>query len=286
MTWIAAVLVLTAAFINASWNYLVKKANGGTALVWLVGLLSALFYLPVAIWTVIYRQPDLGLPQIGLLAGAATLHVAYYLLLDRGYRVGDLSLIYPLVRGTGPLLCNLFAVIFLGERPSPVALLGTMLVGSGIVFIAGKTLDWSGGDAFKPLMFALLCGSIVGAYTVWDKAMMSIYLIPPLLLAWFSDFWRLLILSPYAVGHWPEVRQRWAENRKEVIGVALLCPLGYMLILTAMSFSPVSYVAPLREFSILIGAVMGTKLLSEGNAGIRIAGAGFMVTGLVALTLG
>ncbi len=286
MTWAAAGLVLTAAFLNAGWNLLMKRARGGTAFVWLVGLLSTVLYMPVAAWVVISRRPDIGPAEVGLLAVGSTFHVAYYLLLDRGYRVGDLSLIYPLVRGTGPLLCTLFAMIALGERPSAIALLGTVLVAGGIVFIAGNTLAWIRGGALKPLLFALACGVIVGTYTVWDKVVISIYLVPPLLLAWFSEFWRSVVLSPYAVRNWPQIKEQWAGNRKAIIGVALLCPLGYILILTAMSFSPVSYVAPLREFSILIGAIMGTRLLSEGDAKVRIAGAGAMVAGLVALTMG
>ena len=74
--------------------------------------------------------------------------------------------------------------------------------------------------------------------------------------------------------------------RVEVLAIGILVPTAYILVLTAMSFTPISYVAPAREVSILIGTIMGTHLLSEGQAGKRIVAAVIMVLGLVALALG
>ncbi len=286
MTWIAMSLVLTGAFLNASWNLLFKKAAGGTAFVWLAGLLSALFYLPVACWVLFVQKADIRLFHVALLMGCSTLHVTYYLLLDRGYRIGDLSVMYPLVRGTGPLLCTLGAIVFLGEKPTSYTIVGTLLIGIGIVCVTGLTLRWRDRRTQKSLLYALLCGSIIAAYTVLDKAVLSLYYVPPLLMAWFSEVGRSIYLAPYVVRNWDMVKEQWRVNRRLAIGVGLFCPLGYILILTALSISSVSCVAPLREFSILIGVIMGTKLLAEGHAVRCLIGAGAMLVGLVGMTMG
>src|SRR5262249_61564717 len=81
-------------------------------------------------------------------------------------------------------------------------------------------------------------------------------------------------------------RVEWRDHRAEAIGVAVLAPLSYILVLTAMQFTPVSYVAPAREISILIGTAMGTRLLAEGDVHRRLAAAAAMVVGVVVLAVG
>ena len=88
-----------------------------------------------------------------------------------------------------------------------------------------------------------------------------------------------MLLSPIAVA-------RWADDRQPLIAIAVLSPLSYILVLTAMVFTAVSYVAPAREISILIGTAMGTQWLAEGHAPHRLVGAAAMVAGVVALALG
>jgi drug/metabolite transporter (DMT)-like permease len=286
MTGLALALVLTAAFFHAGWNYLAKRACGGVAFIWLFGSLSSLLYLPLALWIIVVDRPPFGLYQLGFIIGTAALHSLYFVLLDKGYRVGDLSVIYPLARGTGPLLSTVGAILLLGETPSPLALAGAGLIAAGIVIITGNPWQLKENEHRKPVIFAVLCGSVIACYTLVDKTAVSAFLIPPLLLDWASNFGRLLILTPYAYKNWDKVVEQWQVHKKEAFGVAVLCPLAYILVLTAMVFSPVSYIAPAREISILIGAVMGAKLLSEGNVKLRLTGAGAMLAGMVALALG
>ena len=93
-------------------------------------------------------------------------------------------------------------------------------------------------------------------------------------------------MAPLALRRRAEVRAAWTRQRKAVILVALLCPLSYILVLTAMVFTPVSYVAPAREISILFGALMGAHWLREGEVLRRIAAAAAMALGVVALAIG
>jgi drug/metabolite transporter (DMT)-like permease len=108
-------------------------------------------------------------------------------------------------------------------------------------------------------------------------------LIPPLLLDYGSSLGRAVLLAPYAFQHRPEVKKLWTDHRWEVIGVACLSPLAYILVLTALRFTPVSYVAPAREISVLIGVAMGARLLREGEVMRRMAAAGLIVLGVMTL---
>lgn len=285
MSELAITLVLIAALGHATWNYLAKRACGGTAFIWLFGNISALVYLPLAIGIILIQKPIIGWCQLCFMFGSAVLHSLYFCLLDKGYKIGDLSVIYPLARGTGPMLATLAAVFLLDEHPSAIALTGTALIGLGIIVITGNPIKMK-ETAIKPVLFAILCGAVISGYTIWDKVAVSTFLIPPLLLDWSANLGRVFLLTPYALNNWDEVKSQWVIHKTEALGVAVLCPLAYILVLTAMTFSPVSYIAPAREISILIGTIMGAKLLSEGNIKVRVVAASLMVAGLVALSVG
>ncbi len=107
MTYFALALVLSAALCHATWNLLVKKINGGPELVWLFSAISVFLYLPVAIAVYVIEQPVLGSKEIVFCIVSALLHMAYFLLLQQGYRKGDLSLVFPTARPTGPCLSTI-----------------------------------------------------------------------------------------------------------------------------------------------------------------------------------
>src|SRR2546428_10927677 len=137
MTPAALGLVLVAAFSHATWNLLAKRVGGGPAFVWLFGVVALCIYGPLAAGIVLLDRPHIGAIQLVFLGGTSVLHVAYFLALQHGYRAGDLSLVYPLARGTGPMLSSAPAILGLGERPTPVAMAGTLLIGLGIFLLTG-----------------------------------------------------------------------------------------------------------------------------------------------------
>jgi drug/metabolite transporter (DMT)-like permease len=282
----ALTLILAAAFIHATWNLLNKRASGHATFTWVVAVLSAVFYAPVAVAAVLFWQAQIGWVEIGLMAGSAALHTGYFVLLNEGYRAGDLSLVYPLARGTGPLLSSVAAILFFGERPSALALVGGLLIVLGVIVLTGSPEQLRQGRAKKAIIYALVTGTFIAAYTLWDKQAVSTFALAPILLDWGSNLGRALLLTPFALRHWERARNEWRIHRFETVGVALLVPLSYILVLTAMQFTPVSYVAPAREISILIGTAMGTRLLAEGDVHRRLAAAGAMVLGVVALAFG
>ena len=286
MSLLALALVLSAALVHATWNLLAKRVGGGAAFIWLFGTVSVLLYSPLAIAVIVFQQPYIGPPQLLFIFGSGVLHVGYYLTLQQGYRVGDLSVVYPLARGTGPMLATAAAIALFGERPSAIALGGAVMIGtSAFVLTSGARRGRSPGYR-AAVVFGLMTGVIIATYTLWDKRAVSLLLVPPLLMDWGASVTRIAILTPVALRRWDEVRKHWRVHRKEVLGISLLNPLAYILVLTALSFTPVSYVAPAREVSILIGTIMGTRLLAEGDARRRLLAAGGMVAGVVALAVG
>ncbi|HYY24320.1 MAG TPA: DMT family transporter [Candidatus Udaeobacter sp.] len=286
MTAWALTLILAAAFVHATWNLLNKRASGHATFTWLVAITSALFYAPVAAAAVFYWQAHVSLAAVGFMAGSAALHTAYFVLLNEGYRAGDLSLVYPLARGTGPLLSSGAAILFLGERPSLMASAGGLMIVAGVIALTCNPQRLGQAGMRKAIGYALITGTFIAGYTLWDKQAVSKFAVAPILLDWGSNLGRTLLLTPFALRHWQSARNEWRTHRFEIIGVALLVPLSYILVLTALQFTPVSYVAPAREISILIGTAMGTRLLAEGDVRRRLVAACAMVLGVVALSMG
>ena len=288
MSFLALLLVLASAFIHASWNFILKKSGGGSGVIALSCLLSLAIYLPVLVGAAIVQHYQFQWIHLGLMAMSGMVHLVYFLLLDRAYRSGgDLSIVYPLARATGPLLTILFAIAVIGERPGPVPLAGAVLIGISALVLTGNPLAWHKSEARSAVGFALLTGMTIAVYTLTDKWSVAVWLIPPLVFDWGCNFFRCLVIVPLTRHRNPgAMATAWSERRGTVLVIAGLSPLSYILVLTAMVFTPVSLVAPAREVSILFAALMGAHLLKEGDVGRRAIAAVGMVLGISGLALG
>jgi len=281
MTVTALVLMVASAVAHAAWNYIAKRRQGGPIFLWVFNGVSVAVYAPLAAALVVLQRPALGWAAIGFMAGSAALHLAYFVLLLRGYAAGDLSLVYPVARSTGPLLATAGGMIFLAERPSSVALAGVLLiVGGGLVTSSERR-----PGSLPAVVYALLTGVFIAAYTIWDKQAVSGLGVPPLVYLWGMDLGRLLLLSPWVLPRRAEALATWRTHRREVVAVGILSPLAYLLVLTALSIAPVYLVAG-RELGPLIGTVMGIRLLAEGGARRRVPAAVAMVIGIGLLAAG
>ncbi len=105
-------LVVPAAFIHTSWNILLKRAQGGLSFFWFVDILQSLVFAPWIAWVIYRENPALGVVEWFFIVGSAIMHIAYYFFLQRGYRLGNISLVYPIARGSGPMLSSLVAIVF------------------------------------------------------------------------------------------------------------------------------------------------------------------------------
>ncbi len=286
MSLFAFSLILLSAFCHATWNLLAKGVPSGAPFVWLFDIVSLVVYAPFALWLVATRPTQSWL-QLLVIVGSSLLHIGYFLSLQRGYRVGDLSLVYPLARGTGPLFSVVAAVILLGERPTGWALTGgSLIVFSVFIFAGGTSLLKRNANTVQVLRFGLLTGVFIASYTLLDKFGVATLATAPLLYNWLGNAGRAALLTPLALRRWSETKMLWQMHRRAVLGVAVLSPLAYILVLSALVFTPVSYVAPAREMSILLAAVLGASVLKEGEVKRRLVAASLMAVGVVLLALG
>ena len=288
MTAFALTLVLIAAVLHATWNLCAKRAGGGLPFVWVVGAVICTCYTPVLAGYWLVQHPTLSGRDWGWIAGSGVLKTGYSLFLQRGYRTGDFSLIYPLARGTGPLLSTLAAIAILGERPTWLAFAGGLVIVVAIFFLTDGSRLWheSGAHLRNAFGYGLVSGGFIASYTIWDQHGVHARGIPPVVYDGGTAFVVLALVTPFAIPRWPEVARHWREHKRYIFGMALLSPVAYVLVLTAMAFTPVSYIAPAREVSIVIGAFIGARYLKERAGGRRVWAAAAMAAGVIALALG
>ena len=282
--------MLVSGLLHATWNLLAKRASGdasGPAFVWLYSALSTVIFAPLAAGVFIGGE-RLGAVGLLFVFGTGALHIGYFLLLQKGYQVGDLSVVYPLARGTGPLLASGAAILLLGERAGPVAWAGILLIVAGVSLLAWEP-DGGGRSRRERrlgVVFGVLTGAFIAAYTLWDKYAVDDLLLSPVLYYWGSLLVQTVVLLPVALRRRGEIRGAWQARRPEALGVAVLSPVAYLLVLTALVFAPVSRVAPAREIGILIGTLLGGGLLAEEGLRRRLLASLCMVVGIVALAVG
>ena len=213
------------------------------------------------------------------LAATSVLHLLYSLSLQTGYRHSDLSVVYPIARGTGPLLSFIGAGLLLGEALTAQSVAGLLLIVGGILLVAGIV----GHHRRAPgvgVFYGLLTGALIAAYTLNDGWAVKVLLISPFVIDFTGNLFRMVVLAPRAWRDRARVALEARIYRKPVIIVSVLGPLGYILVLFAMRLAPISHVAPARELSTLVGAWFGSRLLREDSGPWRIAGAALIVAGV------
>src|SRR5215208_17531 len=174
MTFFALMLVLAAAVFHATWNLLAKRVgDGGAVFIWLFGFCSLVIYAPLAVVVVLVSAPHLGPVEYLFMFGSGILHLGYFVLLQRGYAVGNLSVVYPLARGTGPLLATAAAIVLFGERPGVAALLGIALIATGVFRLSAEPGSTRKAGLRGGVLYGLLTGAFIAAYTIWDKHAVS-----------------------------------------------------------------------------------------------------------------
>jgi drug/metabolite transporter (DMT)-like permease len=284
MTLAALCLVLLAALTHASWNISAKFAAESRHFVWLFSAGSVLIYAPVVIGVLLVERPQFEMRHWLALAATSVLHLLYSLSLQTGYRLSDLSVVYPIARGTGPLLSFIGAALLLGEAPTAQSIVGLLLIVAGILLVAGLVGHHERAPGVG-VFYGLLTGTLIAAYTLNDGWAVKVLLISPFVIDFTGNLFRMLVLAPRAWRDRARVAREARVYRKPVIIVSVLGPLGYILVLFAMRLAPISHVAPARELSTLVGAWFGSRLLRESSGPWRMTGALLIVAGVVSLAL-
>jgi drug/metabolite transporter (DMT)-like permease len=287
MSLVSLSLVVLAAFIHATWNLLSKRAAGaGPTFVFAYNLFACLVYLPWMIWLLVYGDLTWSFPAFGCLVLSAVIHLAYSLCLQRGYQVADLSVVYPIARGTGPLLSSVGAFIILREAPSTQGILGLLAVVAGIGFITtqGDLTAFRRPRGLDGVRWGTATGSLIASYTVVDGYGVKILGIHPVVLDWVTNLLRFFIMLPVVLSNLPRAKEKMKGYWLLAFGVGALSPLSYILVLSAIEIgAPLSLVAPAREMSMMVGALFGMLILGERVTAWRVAGCAVLIGGVVLL---
>lgn len=289
----ALALVVLAGLIHAIWNIAAKKAGGDARFACFTALVMMVVWAPLGLWLGWQQVPSWNVQAWGFIVVSGVLHVFYYVVLLRGYRKADLTVVYPLARGSGPLLASLVAVVLLGEQISAWGALGVAAVVLGVFLVAGGPgLFRQAHDPVrrhrvrKGVQYGLLTGAFIASYTVVDGYAIKLLLLSPILLDYFGNFVRLVFLLPPLLRDLPMARVLWAQQWKYALVVGTISPVSYVLVLYAMQMASLSHVAPAREISMLFAALLGGHLLGEGDRLGRLFGAVLIGVGVMALAQG
>jgi drug/metabolite transporter (DMT)-like permease len=269
-------LVLAAALLHASWNTLVKA--GGDPFVRLAVVIAVGGMCTVPLLFLVEPPARASWPY---LAGSVVVHHAYYLTLAYGYRFGDLSHVYPIARGIAPPLVACAAWAFAGERMGLLGLVAILVISAGIVSLA---FDNDGRlAALKPLSLGLANGLTIAAYTLFDglggRASASVLGYIAWLFVIDAVPFSVLVACRYRRRLGPALAACW---RPAALGGALSV-VAYGLVIWAMTLTPMAAVSALRETSVIIAALIGTRLLREPFGTRRVLAAVLVAVGIVLL---
>jgi drug/metabolite transporter (DMT)-like permease len=287
MSLVSLALVVFAALIHASWNLMSKRAAAaGPTFVFVYNLVACVAYAPWVLWLLVHDKMSWSWPAAACVLLSGLIHLAYSLCLQRGYQMADLSVVYPVARGTSPVLSSIGAFLLLGETPTRLGLSGLLavVVGIGLISTRDDLKAFSRPAGQAGVRWGTATGALIASYTVVDGYGVKTLTIAPVVLDWFSNLLRFLLLAPVVVTNPVHARKLMRGRWWLAIGVGLLSPLSYILVLAALNLgAPLSVVAPAREMSMMVGALFGMAILREPVGPWRLLGCASLIAGVVML---
>ncbi|CAG0933658.1 hypothetical protein TFLX_03162 [Thermoflexales bacterium] len=289
MTILSVCLLLLAAVLHALSNALIKRSRDKLAFTWWMLMAWAIIGFPLILFV---GQPPPIAWLIILVSGL--IEAVYFITLTRAYALGDLSQVYPLARGSAPLFVLLWAMLFLEEQPTLAGVGGILIVVIGLYLVNLPALsEWK-----RPLLgfkspaarWALLTGLLISIYSAIDKV--GVRYVDPL-----PYLYLFLVVTWIALAaQWLHPDRRAAlraelnpDCKRRIAQAATMALLGagaYALVLAALRLSPVSYVSPVRELSVVIGAWIGVRFMGETGGRLRVVAAALVALGVIVIALG
>ncbi len=276
----AFAIVILAAALHAGWNALVKVEGDR-----LVAAAALCVFAAIAAAVALPFFPPPHPDSWPFIAVSATLHTGYMMFLIKAYQHGDLSHVYPLARGSAPLMVALFSVFVLGDPLPPTALFGVVLIGVGIMSLVLATgVEWLANR--RAIFYALGTGVFIAVYTVWDaigagKAggahgyVLCIFILVGLLHA-------AIVFARRGPAAFDLTRAKW-----QIGAIGGACSLGaYWLVVHALTLAPMPLVAALRETSIVIAVLIGVFVLRERLNIVRVLSTAATLLGVALAKIG
>jgi drug/metabolite transporter (DMT)-like permease len=250
-------MILAAALLHATWNAVVKSDGDRLALIKVLATTQLVLSLCLAPFVAV-PAPE----SWPYLAASPFLGLAYMLLLNRAYHVGDLSLVYPLARGVAPLIVAVISVSVLGEHLNRASQIAILFIGLGITSLA-LTRGTAGLRDPRPALLALGTGGLIAGYTILDGLGARAAGSAHGFMAWVQIITTLLIIASV---HWLQQGRRVPISRRSLhagIITGLISYVSSWLVLWAYTLAPLAMVSALRETGIVFAVIIGVVFLKE-----------------------
>ncbi len=279
-------LILLSACLHVVQHVALKRARDRVSFIWWMWLWAGVLFLPIPF---LFWQPASTAAWI-VLAVSAIFEALYYAAIAKAYKTGDLSVVYPLARGTAPLFILLWSSLFLRERPTVGGIFGIGLIVFGLSLLnlprLGAWREVARAVAQPATGWALLAGLCISLYTTMDKA--GVQMVAPMLYTYLAMTMTLAWLTPgtlRAVG-WRGLLAEWRVSRSRSLIAGLSAMVAYALVLYVMQAGvPASYVGATREISVVLGAMVGIVFLKEQGSAARLLGSSLIAVGVGAIAM-
>ncbi|MDQ2906297.1 MAG: EamA family transporter [Ktedonobacteraceae bacterium] len=286
MTSQALLLLGLAGLMHSAWNLLPKKSKDKQVFFWLMMFAALFFFLPLFLYLYV-PIPVIGWGYIVL---SGLLEACYVLFLGAAYQHGDISLVYPIARGSAPLFVTLIAFVFPGERASPQGIVGICLIVCGIYVVHLTSFAWR--ELSAPLLslrqkasqLALLAGLFIASYSIVDKV--GIRYVNPVLYIYLIYLVLVLVLAPFVlIARRVAIVSELRESKLKIIVASIMSLTTYLLVLFALTGNKVSYIASAREVSVVFAALLGAVVLRESFGKQKVVGSLCIFAGIVCIAL-
>lgn len=272
--------MLTSALLHASWNLIAKKYAGNYSIIYLSFCISSVITVLMAVphLSEVQLNMELGL----LLLATGVFHAVYGFVLTFTYKNGDISTLYPIVRGSGIAGAVVLSLVVLREVVTTTSAFGVAMVVSGIAVLSYRRNRKATSP--KGIFLALVCGSLIMSYTIMDKLLVAELHPIPVLAA--SQVISALMFLPYVLkSRRAEMRLTLKTLMKPTVTISIIATTSYLIILYVMQIAPVSRIVAVREASVVFGAIAGYALLKEDFSRTRLIGVVFVVIGIILVKL-
>lgn len=270
------ILVVCSGLTHAVWNMLAKQSTDKAVFLWVIYFPTTVILLPTLIIELFNAQ--LSINEWSILAASLVMQSIYAMLLASTYKAGDLSQVYPIMRGTPTLLIPAIGVLLLGEKMPFWGYIGILVMLVGFIIIVGKASGIKRDQlSYKPILLAFSVGICITTYTIIDKV--NLEYLSPLALLEVTNIGFVLGLTPVALKI--QRLRHVIRTHSNIIWIgAILSPGSYLLFLYAARNANVSTIAPLREVGIVFGTLLGLFVLKESQSSRRIIASIIVVIGI------
>ena len=262
MTGTVFALVLLSALLHASWNFAARKVKGNLVAMWLVPAVVGLVLAPFALWLVYQSPTPVSISSAGnvFIVASAVVHALYYLFLAHTYQHGEISVVYPIARGSGTAATALFGWMVLGETVSFLGAAGVAAVSAGVLSMSVPALRQH--RERRGIVLALCVGATIVTYSIVDKK--GVEFVTPVVYLCITELITAALMFPYV---YRKCRTEFGTTAKRYwrysLGIGAFAATSYLLILYAFTRGQVGYIVACREISVVFGALLGVMFLKE-----------------------